>query len=90
MNQDDEVMEGSITTPYFRRGGRWVTPPAAAGGHVGTTRRYALEAGLCVEETVERESIRLGESIWLSNGARGWGWGVVSCLNSMISGQPVS
>ncbi|KAL8653552.1 MAG: hypothetical protein Q9210_002034 [Variospora velana] len=77
VNQDDEVMEGSINTPYFWRGGRWVTPPAAAGGHTGTTRRYALEAGLCVEETVMRDSIEPGESIWLSNGARGWGWGVV-------------
>lgn len=47
----DAVREGSITTPYFWRGGRWVTPPVAReyvgqdtqGGQDGTSRRWALE-----------------------------------------------
>lgn len=46
----DFVTEGSITTPYFWRQGRWVTPPVpqdfrqdAKGGQWGTTRRWALE-----------------------------------------------
>lgn len=44
-----EVMEGSITTPYFWREGRWVTPSVREdiegwqGGQDGTTRRWALE-----------------------------------------------
>lgn len=80
MNHDDEVMEGSITTPYFWRRGRWVTPPESAGGNIGTTRRYALEAGLCVEDTVTKDSVADCEAIWLSNGARGWGWGKVQML----------
>lgn len=51
-NEDDgTVMEGSITTPYFWRDGRWVTPPVSAkfskdagsGGQDGTSRRWALE-----------------------------------------------
>ncbi len=44
---------------------------------MGTTRRFALEAGICFEETVRKQSIADGEAIWLSNGARGWGWGEV-------------
>lgn len=47
---DGVVMEGSITTPYFWRRGRWVTPSVGArfgdegcGGQDGTTRRWALE-----------------------------------------------
>lgn len=47
---DGVVMEGSVTTPYFWRGGRWVTPSVGArfgddgcGGQDGTTRRWALE-----------------------------------------------
>ncbi|KAL9000584.1 MAG: hypothetical protein Q9169_000877 [Polycauliona sp. 2 TL-2023] len=80
VNNNGEIMEGSITTPYFWRQGRWVTPPALAGGNIGTTRRFALEAGLCVEETVMRHSIAEGEALWLSNGARGWGWGVLEML----------
>lgn len=81
INYDNEIMEGSITTPYFWRGGRWVTPPASAGGNLGTTRKYALDAGLCVEETIIKDSITDGEAIWLSNGARGWGWGVIELSN---------
>ncbi|EER25645.1 hypothetical protein D8B26_000034 [Coccidioides posadasii str. Silveira] len=81
-----EVMEGSITTPYFRRsrihsgrGGHgqeleevWVTPPLSSGGNAGTTRRYALEEGLCVEEVVGVDDLVDGEEVWLSNGVRGF------------------
>jgi hypothetical protein len=48
---DGAVMEGSTTTPYFWRGGRWVTPAVSkeysredgSGGQSGTSRRWALE-----------------------------------------------
>jgi hypothetical protein len=52
VNRDDgSIMEGSLTTPWFWRDGRWVTPPVPAvfsldrgsGGQDGTTRRWALE-----------------------------------------------
>ncbi|KAL5604758.1 hypothetical protein BROUX41_001900 [Berkeleyomyces rouxiae] len=75
-----EIMEGSITTPFFWRGGRWVTPPIpdayqdhkGAGGQDGTTRRWALEQNFAVEETVHIDSIKDGEIIWISNGVRGF------------------
>jgi len=78
VNTQGEIMEGSITTPYFFRNGRWITPPAASGGNIGTTRRWALESKLCVEEVVNMRDVEIGESIWLSNGARGWGLGTVT------------
>ena len=51
VGEDGEVMEGSTTTPYFWRNGRWVTPPVSSryssadgsGGNDGTTRRWALQ-----------------------------------------------
>lgn len=51
VNEANEVMEGTLTTPFFWRGGRWVTPPVAprfqggqdSGGQDGTTRRWAIE-----------------------------------------------
>jgi hypothetical protein len=54
---DGAIMEGSITTPYFWRGGRWVTPGVSkayslqkgSGGQNGTSRRWAL--GRFVETT---------------------------------------
>lgn len=80
VNLNGNIMEGSITTPYFLRKGKWVTPPITSGGNIGTTRRYALENGLCSEEEVRFEEVRIGERIWLSNGVRGWGLGVVNDL----------
>ncbi|KAI1933305.1 Aminodeoxychorismate lyase [Ophidiomyces ophidiicola] len=81
-----EVMEGSITTPYFKRSRRqpgdrevesgledvWVTPPLSSGGNAGTTRRYALAQGLCVEEVVGIDDLVNGEDVWLSNSVRGF------------------
>lgn len=77
INEAGEIMEGSITTPYFFREGRWITPAARCGGNLGTTRRWALDRGICVEGVVRGEGIRDGEEIWVSNGVRGFGWGRV-------------
>lgn len=82
VNEDGDIMEGSITTPYFWRGERWVTPTARSGGNLGTTRRWALESGLCVEGKIGRKNVEVGEGVWLSNGVRGWGWGRIEDLLS--------
>ena len=86
------IMEGSLTTPYFWRGGRWVTPPATRrsgsggeddgegewqGGQDGTTRRWALRRGIVEEETVLAASVVEGEEVWISNGVRGFIRGVM-------------
>lgn len=78
-NPIGEVMEGSITTIYFQRRGtaqqsenNWVTPPLVSGGNAATSRRYALETGLCIEEVVRVDDLVDGEDVWLSNGARGF------------------
>jgi len=79
-NPAGQITEGSLTTPYFYRSGKWVTPPVhdeGHGGQRGTTRRWALEKGLCVEEAVNVDSIVNGEKVWISNGVRGFGWGYV-------------
>lgn len=78
--QDDKGMlsEGSLTTVYVRRGGRWITPDRTSGTNMGTTRSWALEMGLCVEGTVRMDSIRNGEHAWVSNGLKGFVYGIVS------------
>jgi len=43
--KEGEIMEGSLTSVYFWRDGRWVTPAVRSGGNIGTTRRWALEKG---------------------------------------------
>ncbi|KAJ9156456.1 Aminodeoxychorismate lyase [Pleurostoma richardsiae] len=79
------VMEGSVTTPYFWRDDRWVTPPVShkytpevgSGGQDGTTRRWALERGLAVEEGIKADSVTEGEDVWVSNGVRGFIFGKI-------------
>lgn len=69
-----EILDGSICTPYLHRDGQWVTPSSSAGGLQGTTRRWALENGLCVEGTIPIDSMVDGEIVWLSNAVRGYFW----------------
>ncbi|KAF2503123.1 hypothetical protein BU16DRAFT_569050 [Lophium mytilinum] len=119
-NPCDELTEGSMTSLYLFRGGRWVTPPVGvpagryaeevkpgdgslpgkdegelrtpfpgrwghsvrsakvgSGGQRGTTRRWALGKGLCMEEPVLAETVQVGEGVWVSNGVRGFGFGRV-------------
>lgn len=73
-NTDGDILDGSQTTPYFFRGGQWVTPSSASGGQQGTTRRWALEHSLCIEDVVPAASLRNGECIWLSNAVQGFFW----------------
>ncbi len=120
-NSVDELTEGTTTSLYFFRGGRWVIPPVGvpaggftsdilqgseeagdggdegelrtpfagrwghsvrsakvgAGGQRGTSRRWALKKGFCMEETVDKRTIKVGEGVWVSNGVRGFGFGTV-------------
>ncbi|CAK3945034.1 aminodeoxychorismate lyase-like [Lecanosticta acicola] len=73
---EKHILDGSICTPYFYRRGRWVTPSSVAGGLQGTTRRWALENKLCVEDVVPIDTMVDGEIVWLSNAVRGYFWAV--------------
>jgi hypothetical protein len=123
-NECNELTEGSITSLYLFRGGRWVTPPVGvpagelnsttlkegqrkegdgdswdegefrkpfagrwghsvrsakvgAGGQRGTSRRWALGKGLCMEEPIGVDTVEEGEGVWVSNGLQGFGFGRV-------------
>lgn len=75
-DSERKAIDGSNSTVYFLRKGRWVTPSSAAGGLQGTTRRWALEKGMAIEAAVSIDSLVDGEIVWLSNGVRGFFWGV--------------
>jgi 4-amino-4-deoxychorismate lyase len=113
-NTVHEITEGTLTSLYLYRGGRWVTPPVGvpsaftsdptipnadegelrvpfagrwghsvrsakvgAGGQRGTSRRWALGKGFCMEEPVHVGTVEVGEGCWVSNGVRGFGFGRV-------------
>ncbi len=71
-NPHGEITECSVSTPYFHRNNRWVTPALSSGGNAGVTRRLALTNGLCEERVVLVESLCHQEIIWISNGVRGF------------------
>lgn len=77
-NPRGEIMDCSITTPYFYRHGQWVTPARVCGGQEGVTRRWALAKGICVGGVVLKDSLKDGEMLWLSNGLRGFFPGIFS------------
>lgn len=87
VNDDDDgkIMEGCRFTPYFRRGNKWITPAAENGGNLGTTRRWALEKGLCEEGVVKGGSVKYNEIIVLSNGAKGFQSGIVRPWTSLLA-----
>lgn len=116
-NEVNELTEGTISSLYLYRGGRWVTPPVGvpsgeftsstlkdgsnedegelrkpfagrwghsvrsakvgAGGQRGTSRRWALGKGFCMEEPVGIDTVEVGEGVWVSSGVRGFGFGRV-------------
>ena len=88
VNGMGDIMEGSTTTPYFRRDGRWVTPLPSSGGQIATTRRWALEKGLCVEGVVKVRELVDGEDIWISSGVRGFRRGKIHRRPDDIAARP--
>lgn len=76
-NDHAECMEGSITSVYFWRNGRWVTPTLECGGNNGTTRLWLRERGVVAEGVVQVCSVSAGEVVLMSNGVRGVWAGVV-------------
>ncbi|KAJ9603839.1 Aminodeoxychorismate lyase [Cladophialophora chaetospira] len=71
-NAQDEIMEASVSSVYFHRQGRWVTPSTECGGMQSVTKMYAVEEGWCVEGVVSRDTITSGETVWLGNAVRGF------------------
>ncbi|KAH6621942.1 hypothetical protein C7974DRAFT_314433 [Boeremia exigua] len=70
--------EGELRAPFAGRWGHSVrSAKVGAGGQRGTSRRWALGKGFCMEEGVDVETVRVGEGVWVSNGVRGFGWGRV-------------
>ena len=84
-----EVTEASLSTPYFYRSGRWITPLLICGGCISVSRRLILELELVGEDVVRVEELEEGEIIWLSNAVRGWWLGRLN-LGTTPSGYSAS
>jgi para-aminobenzoate synthetase/4-amino-4-deoxychorismate lyase len=70
-NESGELTESCVANVVLRRGGRWVTPPAASGLLDGTLRDRLIARGCVHEEAVQAGSLMDGESVYLVNSVRG-------------------
>lgn len=72
LNERGEVTEGSRTTLFLERDGRWMTPPLECGVLDGCLRREMIERGdPIIEERVLRpEDLAIGQ-VWFGNALRG-------------------
>lgn len=77
MNEAGMIMETSISTVYIKRDGKWITPSLASGCQVGTTRRWALDQGYCVEEDIHIDSLEGEQLCIISNGVKGFALGCI-------------
>ncbi|KAG9185677.1 4-amino-4-deoxychorismate lyase [Alternaria panax] len=76
--KDDGADEGELRKPFAGRWGHSTrSAKVGAGGQRGTSRRWALGSGYCMEEPVSIETVEVGEGVWVSNGVRGFGFGRV-------------
>jgi 4-amino-4-deoxychorismate lyase len=70
--------EGELRRPFAGRWGHSVrSAKVGAGGQRGTSRRWALGKGFCMEEPVGKDTVEVGQGVWVSNGVRGFGFGRV-------------
>jgi para-aminobenzoate synthetase/4-amino-4-deoxychorismate lyase len=70
LNERSEVVEGSRTNVFVRRGGRLVTPPLSSGCLDGVLRRALIDEGRCVEAIILPHDLR-GADVHLGNSLRG-------------------
>lgn len=73
VNPRGEVVEGTRTTVWARRGGRLWTPPLASGGLAGVYRAHVLATvPEAAEAALTPDDLRQSDAVFLSNALRGW------------------
>lgn len=70
LNERDELVEGSRTNLFLKRGERLLTPPLSSGCLDGCLRRELLEQGMAAEATLREHDLATG-TLFLGNSLRG-------------------
>ena len=86
LNERGQVTEGSRTTIFLERDGRWFTPPLACGVLDGCLRRELLEtANPIIEERVLSIDDLSSGQVWFGNALRG----LIRARNASANGEAV-
>lgn len=70
LNERDEIVEGSRTNVFVRRGEQLITPPLASGALEGCLRRALIEEGGCEEAVLTLRDLK-DARVYLGNSLRG-------------------
>ncbi len=72
LTADGHVGEGTRTTVWIERDGRFLTPPLSAGGLPGVMRAYLLETrDDTAEASLTADDLVAADTVWLSNAVVG-------------------
>lgn len=83
-NTSNEITEASLSSVYFYRGGRWITPAAECGGNMSVTKRLMLQNGLAFQGRILVEDLHHMEIIGLSNAVRGFFLGQLTLTGGLF------
>jgi len=85
-NEKSELLEGSISNLFLKKGKKFLTPPLSLGILPGVLRESLLKRGLCEEAILRLEDLEKGE-LYLGNALRGLGkvkdWVILEDLKNL-------
>jgi len=68
LNEKDEIVEGSRTNIFIKKGTEWFTPPLGSGALPGIYRNYFLnKEKVAKEKTLVLQDILSADEVWLTN-----------------------
>lgn len=76
-NENNEIMEGSISNIAIKKGNTWVTPPLSSGCLCGIFRFFLLQKGYIQEGNIQLDEISIGDTVLIFNG-------VMGCIKAII------
>ncbi len=77
MNQQEQLMEGSITNVAIRSGDEWITPVLSSGCLCGVMRNHLVHEGYIREAQIAMLALSVGDEVLLFNAVMGVVRGIV-------------
>ena len=67
LNEKDEIVEGSRTNIFIKKGNEWFTPPLSSGTLPGIYRNYFLKKEKAEQSLLSLKDILSADEVWLTN-----------------------
>lgn len=70
-NERGELTEGSFTSLFLEKSGKFVTPPLSSGVLPGILRAELIESGQVEEQIIKLDDLIASDNLWIGNSLRG-------------------